>query len=121
MVRVRTSSLAVLVLLGSSAVVWSAPKIQVHLGSTIVPGSNGVRDTATPVEFGATQVATVLAKTFTVKNIGDAPLRLIGPIHIPPGFTLQRSFGATVLAPGATTRFVVAVNSATAGRLGGPV
>src|SRR5262245_43580527 len=121
MVRLRTSPLVVLMLLGSSAAVWSAPTIQVHVGTTVVPGSQGVRAGGAAVEFGAATVATELAKTFTVKNVGDAPLALLTAINLPPGFMLQHDFGATTLAPGETTRFVIALNSARAGRVGGPV
>jgi uncharacterized protein (DUF1800 family) len=66
-------------------------------------------------------VAVARATTFTVRNGGTANLTLGAPIRLPRGVTLVRSFGTHTLVPGQSTRFIVALNSALAGKLSGPI
>jgi uncharacterized protein (DUF1800 family) len=98
-----------------------APVIQVYTGTVFVPGSSGIANGTGSVDLGTGPVATVKPATFTVRNGGTADLTLAAPIRLPRGFTLVRSFGAHQLAPGQSTTFVVALNSAGAGKLGGKV
>jgi uncharacterized protein (DUF1800 family) len=116
---VRHASLALLVLVGTSLSAHSAPKIQVSVGNTPILGASGTNGASAQVDFGTAQVANALSKTFTLKNLGATNLQLIEPIQVPPGFTLKRSFAVRGLAPGQSTHFVVALNSARAGRLSG--
>src|SRR5262245_61762404 len=97
------------------------PEIQVHIGTAIVPGSNGIPNQTGSVDLGTAAVATVKPVVFTLRNSGTAALTLVEPIRLPPGFTLVRSFGTRTLAPGRSTTFVAALNSARAGKLGGPI
>lgn len=121
MVRASSCALLVLVLLANSLHAQSAPQIQVHEGTSIPPGASGIPDNTGIVTFEATRVATPKAKTFTVRNAGTANLLLTEPIQLPPGFTLVSSFGSTLVPPGGSTTFAVALNAATAGRLSGPL
>jgi uncharacterized protein (DUF1800 family) len=95
--------------------------IQVYEGTAVAPGSRGIPHETGVVDFGSTRVATVVPKTFTIKNAGTSKVEIDPEVVLPEGFTPQRYVGATTLAPGQTTTFVVALNSAIAGRLGGPL
>jgi uncharacterized protein (DUF1800 family) len=129
MVR-KSLALLALLLLGSSVLanpqpanlpVDSNPAVQVFEGTIPPAGSQGIRSQTDTIDFGAAGVAKVVAKTFTVKNVGTGTVKLVEPIKTPVGFTLMRSFGTATLTPGKSTTFVLALNSAKAGRLGGPV
>jgi uncharacterized protein (DUF1800 family) len=98
-----------------------APAIQVYRGTTIVPGSGGIPNGTGSIDLGSAPVATAQPTLFTVRNTGTADLNLTGQIALPKGFTLVRSFGQRTLAPGRSTTFVVALNSARAGKLSGQV
>ncbi len=91
------------------------PEIQVLDGATDVPDGTG------NVSFGTTTPGTPVSKTFTVKNLGNQDLLLATPISVPAGYTLTSSFGATTLAPGGTTTFVVRLDAAAAGAYSGQV
>jgi uncharacterized protein (DUF1800 family) len=118
--HVRYTCLALLALLASAIPAQNAPQIQVHVGTTIVPGSGGVGDTGI-VDFGVTAVGQVTPKTFTVKNVGSDPLVLQEAIEVPDGFTVGRALGAQQLAPGRSTTFVVEFNSSRSGRRSGSI
>jgi uncharacterized protein (DUF1800 family) len=118
----RYSSLALLFLMGSSISVQSAPQVQIQVGSTpILLSSRTTSGGVTIVDFGTTEIGKSVSKTFTLKNIGTETVQLLEPIRVPRGFTLMRRFGSTTLAPGQTSSFVAALNSASAGRLRGNV
>jgi uncharacterized protein (DUF1800 family) len=110
----RYIPLALLVVLGNTIPAQSAPELQVHVGTTIVPGSTGVIGLGA-VEFGTAPVGKAAAKTFTVKNVGTSTVTLLEPIAVPKGFTLQRSFASRVLAAGQSTTFIAALNAARTG------
>jgi hypothetical protein len=84
-------------------------------------------DGAAPVQangsdsFGSTFLGTALTKTFTVKNQGTQDLVLGGPIGVPAGFSLAAGFGATTLAPGASTTFSVRLDASAAGNYSGQI
>src|SRR5262249_39820974 len=99
----------------------NAPVVQVHCGTVIVPGSSGIPNRTGSVDLGTAAVATVKPTIFTVRNAGTANLTLSEPIRLPPGFTLVKGFGMHTLAPGQSTTFVAALNSARAGKLSGPI
>lgn len=113
---VRSLFIACLSLVLLTGSVSAQARIEVHDGATIPPGSPGIPDDTGIVEFGAAPVATVLPRTFLVRNGGNQPLTLGEPIDISPGFTVMRTFGQTLLQPGEITSFVVALNAASAGR-----
>lgn len=116
---VRTASLAVLTvaLLGGVAV-GSAPPIQVHEGTALVPGAPGV---TTPVSFGTADVAVAKARTFTVRNTSAQEISVDPLIQLPQGFTMARRPEQRTLKPGEATTFAVALNAARAGFFAGPV
>jgi uncharacterized protein (DUF1800 family) len=93
--------------------------IQVHFGSTVVPGSSGIANRTGSADLGTAMVAKSKPAIFTVRNSGKTAITLTDPIRLPRGFTLVKSFGAHKLSPGETTRFVIALNSARAGQLSG--
>jgi hypothetical protein len=66
-------------------------------------------------------VGSALTKTFTVKNLGTQALVLSGPIVLPAGFSLTTGFGATTLAPGASTSFTVRLDATSPGTYSGQV
>jgi hypothetical protein len=118
MVGITTLTLLSALLLQGT--VQAGPEIRVFDGLA-PPGSKGVHDNFGLVLYGSTPVGVAKAKTFTVKNTGNADLLLKEPIKVPAGFTLMQSFGTTKVAPGKTTTFVIALNSATAGSFAGQV
>jgi hypothetical protein len=125
----RTSSLAVplLFLLGSS--VWAqdpaavavqgSSTVQVFEGTAVPAGSQGIQVNVGRVDFGSATIGKTVTKTFTIKNAGAATVRLSDLIELPQGFTVLKRLGSTTLRPGQTTTFVMALNSARPGRLGG--
>lgn len=115
------SCCTLLALLGLGAPAWAATPLQVQDAAAPVAASAGVIDSGVAVDFGTTDVGRAVSKVFTVRNLGTEALTLGAKVNLPKGFTLMRRFGSHVLAPGATTTFTVALNSAVAGRLGGPV
>ena len=64
-------------------------------------------------ERSATLVGTPLSHTFTVQNFGNGDLTLttLDPSALPAGFSLVSNVGATPLAPGASTTFVVQLDA----------
>jgi subtilisin family serine protease len=92
----------------------AVPQAVVLNGSTVIANGTGA------VDFGRTDVGTPVQVTFTVRNAGTADLTL-GPISLPSGFTLAAGFGATTLAPEATTTFTVQMNASLLGSFTGPV
>jgi len=89
-----------------------APKIEV------IESSNNIVDgTTTPLDFGSTNVGSIITKTFTVKNTGNAALNLSN-LQLPTGFSLVGSLPAT-LAAASQANFVVQVDANTAGSLSG--
>jgi uncharacterized repeat protein (TIGR01451 family) len=91
----------------------TSPEVAVSVNGTNVADNTGV------VDFGVTQPCIPIARTFTVQNIGGSDLTLSGPITVPPGFTLVSSFGASTLAPGASTTFQVQFDAASIGLASG--
>ena len=116
---VRTLCLALALLLAMAGSAGAQPRIEVHDGATIPPGSTGIVDNTGTVEFGSANVAAPLNRIFTIRNIGNQNLVLTEPINVPNGFTVMRTFGSTVVPPGGTTQFTLALNAATAGRFTG--
>jgi hypothetical protein len=92
----------------------ATPQAQVFDGSTQIASTGSDA-------FGSTPVGTPVARTFTVKNNGTAPLTLVDPISLPAGFALANDFGSTTLAPGASTSFGVRLTAASAGSYSGSI
>ncbi len=115
MVRHPIIASLVLLLLGGS--LSAQPSIEVHEGTIIPPGSQGIPDNTGSVEFGAARVATTSqTRVFTIRNVGNQDLLLTEPINVPDGFTVLRTFGRVIVPAGETTTFTVALNAAAAGR-----
>jgi probable HAF family extracellular repeat protein len=91
------------------------PEVQVWVGGAEVASGTG------SVAFGTTRLTTPVTRTVNVRDVGDQPLELAGPIGLPAGFSLVSGFGATSLAPGAVTTFVVRLDAAVAGNVAGQV
>ena len=91
------------------------PEIEVRDGNALV------NDGGT-VNFGNTQPGVAVDKTLTVHNVGNSDLTLnaLNPGNFPVGFSLQQNFGSPTLAPGASTTFVVRLQSNSAGNFAGP-
>jgi len=77
-------------------------------------------DGTSQVNFGSTLPGAPLMQTFQVYNDGNANLTL-GAITVPAGFSVASGFGATTLAPGASTSFSVSLNASAAGSYSGSV
>lgn len=92
-----------------------APEIQV------LDGTVNLADGTASVALGSTPTGTPLTRTFTVRNTGTQNLTLTEPIQVPSGFIVSSSFGATTLAPGASTTFGVQLTAATTGTFQGNV
>ena len=84
-------------------------------------GSTDIADGTGSVDFGSTNVATPVSKTFTIQNTGNDTLTLNNPIGVPAGFTVTSSFGATTLAAGASTTFTVRMDAASGGTPSGQI
>jgi uncharacterized protein (DUF1800 family) len=117
----RSSSFTLLVLLGLGTTALGATPLQVSVVGPDTQGVQGILDAGTPVDFGTSRVGTAVSKVFLVRNAGTETVTLGHKIQVPKGFTLMRRFDTNVLAPGRTTTFSLALNSAAAGPLGGPV
>jgi len=93
----------------------NVPEIQVLDGVTDIADGTGL------VSLGSTPPGTPIARTFTVQNLGTQPLTLSEPISVPAGFVVASSFGATTLAAGESTSFVVQLTAADSGSFSGDV
>jgi uncharacterized protein (DUF1800 family) len=109
---IRTSSLALLVLLGAAAA-SGAGTLGVRVDNAVV-GPAGVA-------FGTAAAGQAVAKTFTVTNAGAAPVALPDFITVPRGFTVMEDFATNQLPPGQSASFVAALNSAAAGPKSGNI
>jgi len=92
-----------------------APSVRVLDGPTVIPAGGA------GVTFDPATTGTPVSKTFTVSNAGAADLVLAGPIGVPAGYAVTAGFGATTLAPGASTMFTVALVAASSGHYAGSV
>lgn len=72
------------------------------------------------VDYGNTFVGASVIKTYTVTNVGIAPLTLTNPPVVPGGFTAS-NFGTTNLVPGGSTTFTVTLAATTVGSYSGAV
>jgi uncharacterized protein (DUF1800 family) len=112
-IMIRSSSLALLVLLGGAIASSGAATLRVRVDNAAL--------TPAGVAFGTAATGQAVAKTFTVTNGGRAPVTLPDFISVPRGFTVLEDFATTQLAPGQSARFVAALNSSVAGRLSGNI
>ncbi len=92
----------------------SAPEVRVQVAGADVADGTG------SVAFGSTAAGSPLTQTFSVANLGSLNLTL-GTIALPGGFSLVTGFGATLLAPGATTTFVVQLDAVLEGAHAGVI
>jgi murein DD-endopeptidase MepM/ murein hydrolase activator NlpD len=77
-------------------------------------GSDISDNRTTAVDFGSTAAGSAaVSQTFTVNNVGSAPLTLSG-LTLPPGFALNGTFPSSVAAGGSST-FTVNLTSSAAG------
>lgn len=87
----------------------TAASIQVLDGAVTLPASGGSDD------FGVAAVGTPLQKTFTIENVGGAPLAIdTNSLTVPTGFSIVTLPAASVPAGGSTT-LVVQMGAASAG------
>jgi hypothetical protein len=90
----------------------ASPEIQVLQSSDIADGS--------AYSFGSTPQGTPIIKTFTIKNLGTAPLTLGALSTLPTGFTLLGSFPtSSIAAGGGTITFSVQLNATAVGTYSG--
>ncbi len=89
------------------------PEIDVQAKGASVPNGTG------SVEFDTTVAGTPVSVAFTVENQGDSDLTLTEPIDVPSGFSVQSSFGSTLLAPGASTGFTIQLDATAGGTYAG--
>ena len=115
------NSFALLVLLGLGTTAFGATPLQVALATPDAAGTRSALDAGTPVAFGTTDVGIPVAKVLLVRNAGTETVTLADKLKLPRGFTLLRRLSTNTLAPGQTATFTLALNSAVAGPLGGPV
>src|SRR5262249_43065162 len=71
--------------------------------------------------FGPVLTGSTARHTFTVRNVGTQNVTLSNPINLSSGLTLLSGFGATTLAPGASTTFAVGLNTSTPGNYSGQI
>jgi hypothetical protein len=98
----------------SNVVVTNAPEINVLDGATTIADNSGA------VSFGSVSVGGFGSKTFTIQNLGDANLTL-GTPTVPAGFILTQAPATSTVAPGASTTFIVALDTSIAGTFSGAV
>src|SRR5205814_177755 len=72
------------------------PEVQVWIDGREMANNTG------SIDFGSTRLGASVARTISVRNVGDQPLLLSGPITLPNGLSLVSSFNSTTLAPGGT-------------------
>lgn len=89
------------------------PAVLVKVGSTPVAAGGAYG-------FGSSASGAPVSRTFTVRNVGDAPLTL-GSIDLPAGFVLASGFDRPVVAPGSSTTFSVRTESGAAGTYSGAI
>lgn len=99
-------------------VIEPAPEISVRYQS-----SGGyvqeIYDGNSTVYFPSTSVGQAVSRTFTVHNVGAAPLILdLASLSLPAGYSLLSAF-ATEVAPGTSTAFVVQLDSQSPGHFSG--
>ncbi len=91
-------------------------------GPELVVSSEGQAVTAGGVfDFGLTSPGAAVARTFTLRNSGGAPLVLGGAIEVPAGYTLASPPAATTLASGESTSFTLSLDARTDGVYSGMV
>jgi subtilisin family serine protease len=93
----------------------AAAEIEVSAVGTVIADGTGV------VQFESTPPGLPIARTFTVRNVGSAPLTLAEPISVPAGFRIVSSFGATTLTGGEATAFTIELEADALGDYGGEV
>jgi len=94
-----------------------APEIAVYDGPD-ASSPELTNNQATAVSFGTTTVGAPVARVFTIRNAGTAPLTL-GALTLPAGFVVVGAFPGGPVAPGATVTFTVQLTAATAGTFSG--
>ena len=74
---------------------------------TVLDGGAAMTDgSTTPLDLGGSPVGVPWTRIFTIRNAGGEPLQL-GNLSVPTGFSIATGLGATTLAPGAQTTFVL--------------
>ena len=90
----------------------AAPQIQVLESSTNIPN-------ASAYSFGSTQQSIPVTKTFTIKNIGTAPLTLGVLSALPTGFSLVGTFPTSNIAAGSSSTFSIQLDASSTGTYSG--
>jgi HYDIN/CFA65/VesB family protein len=95
---------------------------EIHLRGTVNPPNVPEIDVSGDTDFGGTMVGMPVAHTFTVTNLGTAPLVLV-PLDgsTLSGFTLVSNLGSTVLNVGESTNFAIRLDATAAGNVSGLV
>lgn len=98
----------------SGTVISASPEIQVFSGTT------ELLDGTSTLGYGSTRVGVPISKTVTVKNTGTGSLTL-GAITVSSGYKVVTGFGASTLAPGASTTCTVQLTATRTGTYSGQV
>lgn len=80
----------------------------------ITDGTTRIISWTTQTSLGRVNVGSYVSKTFTIRNDGNAPLT-VQSIDLPKWLTIVSNISASSLQAGATTKFTVRFNPATAG------
>lgn len=98
----------------SGTVTSATPEIQVFSGTT------ELLDGSSTLAFGSTRVGVPISRTVTVKNTGNGSLTL-GAISVSTGYKVMSGFGASTLAPGASTTCTIQLTATKKGTYAGQV
>jgi Ca2+-binding RTX toxin-like protein len=99
----------------------TAPVIQVTGNTRTITSGDSTPSSLDHTAFGSVSQGGSIARTFTVRNTGDATLS-VSTLTLPSGFTLDPNDPlATDIAGGGSDTFTVRLNTATAGTFAGDI
>ena len=84
-------------------------------------GDNKIINAGGAVDVGSTAMSQPLSRTFTVKNMGRAPLTLAKLSAVPAGFSIRQDVADTTLSAGETTTFSLQLDATAVGVYSGVV
>lgn len=84
----------------------------------VLDGQTNIADNTGSVSLGTVNVGATSTKTFTIQNLGNANLTL-GSVSLPAGFVLTQAPLTSTVAAGASTTFIVSLDTTVAGTFSG--